>query len=196
MRPGLGGVSLADDLSDPFAWDTAMSEEGSAGIADGRLTLAVRSGVYLISLRSDLILGDFYAEMTARPGLCRGQDAYGLLVRANAVAGYRFPLSCTGMVGAERVSVGKRQVLQEPIPSGDAPPGAPGEVRIGIWAAGDEMRLFLNDRFQFSIRDSSYPSGTVGAFVRSAGDTPVIVSFSDLTIRQVIYSPPIGTPEP
>ena len=80
--------------------------------------------------------------------------------------------------------------LQKPLPSGDVPPGAPGEVRIGIWAVGAEMRLFLNGRYQFSIREPSFPSGTIGVFVSSAGDTAVIVSFSDLVIQNVDYSLP------
>jgi hypothetical protein len=196
MRPGLGEMFLTDKALDPTMWDTIESNEASAVIDDDRLTLAVQSQVYMISLRQELVLGDFYAEITARPGLCRGDDSYGFLVRANAVAGYRFSLYCNGRVSAERVSVGKRQVLQEPIPSGDAPPGAPGQVRIGVWAVGDEMRLFLNGRYQFSVTEPSYSSGTVGVFVNSAGDTAVTVSFSDLSVQDVIYVPPTPTPEP
>lgn len=196
MRPGLGDVFLTDDLSDPSTWGTAASNEGSAAIDNNRLTLAVQSQVYMVSLRQDLVLNDFYAEITARPGLCRADDSYGMLVRANAVAGYRFSLSCNGTVSAERVSVGKRQVLQEPLPSGDAPPGAPGEVRIGVWAVGNEMRLFLNGRYQFSVSEPSYSSGTVGVFVNSAGSTAAIVSFSDLTVQEVYYIPPTRTPQP
>ena len=196
MRPGLADVFLTDELSDSSLWDTAASDQGSAEIDDRRLTLAVQSGVYMISLRHELLLDDFYAEITARPGLCRADDSYGFLVRANAVAGYRFSVHCNGLVSAERVSGGKRQVLQEPLPSGDAPPGAPGEVRIGVWAVGNEMRLFLNGRYQFSVSDSNYPSGTVGAFVNSAGDTAAVVSFSDLSVQDVTYRPPTRTPQP
>jgi hypothetical protein len=94
------------------------------------------------------------------------------------------------MVRADRISVDTRQPLQEPLASGDAPPGAPGEVRIGIWASGDEMRLFLNDRFQFSISDANYLSGSLGVFAQSAGDTPVTVTFSELVVRDVKYIPP------
>jgi len=196
MRPGLGGITLTDDLSDPSTWDTAASDEASAVIENGRLTLAVKSQVYMTSLRRDLLIGDAYVEITALPGLCRGEDSYGMFFRANAVAGYRFSLYCNGQVGVERVSVGKRQVLQEPMPSGDAPPGAPGEVRLGVWAVGTEMRLFLNDRYQFSVTDANYSSGTVGVFVNSAGSTAATVSFSDLVVQDILYVPPIRTPQP
>ena len=196
MRPGLGDTVLTDKLSNSSLWDTATSDEGSAKVDDNRLNLSAQSGVYMVSLRQNLVVNDFYAEITARAGLCRGEDTYGFLVRANAVAYYRFALSCNGMVAAERVSGAKRQILQEAVPSGDAPPGAPGEVRIGIWAVGHEMRLFLNGRYQFSITDANYASGTVGVFVNAAGNTPAVVSFSDLSVQEVSYFPPEPTPEP
>jgi len=196
MRPGLADVFLTDTISEPSLWTTATSNQASADITANRLNLAVQSDVYMISIRHDLVADNFYAEITAHPGLCRAEDTYGFLIRANAVAYYRFALSCTGMVGAERVSGPKRQVLQEPILSGDVPTGAPSEVRIGVWAVGTEMRLFLNGRYQFSVSDSNYGSGTVGVFVNSAGSTAAAVSFSDLSIQNVMYQPPTETPTP
>ncbi len=196
MRPGLGATSLTDNFSDPSLWDTATSDQASADIQDNRLNLSAQSSIYMISLRRKLTASDYYAEITARPGLCRGDDAYGLLVRANAVAYYRFSLTCNGNVYAERISVGTRELLQIPLPSGDVPRGAPGEVRIGVWAAGPQMRLFLNGRYQFSISSTNYPSGTIGVFVNSADETPIIVSFSRLTMQKVDYTFPTMTPKP
>lgn len=196
MRPGIGSTILTDDFSDPSLWDIATSDQASADINNNRLILSVQSKVYMISLRQDLTADDYYAEVTARPNLCRGDDSYGLLVRANAVAYYRFSLTCNGEVFMERISVGKRELLQSPLPSGDAPRGAPGEVRIGMWAVGSELRLFLNGRYQFGVSNTAYPSGTIGVFVNSAGDNPVVVSFSRLTIQEVDYSFPTATPKP
>jgi len=196
MRPGLGTILFTDDFSKKSLWDTAVSDQASAAIDNNRLNLSAQSNVYIISLRHDLTVSDYYAEITARPGLCRAEDKYGFLVRANAVAYYRFGLSCNGMVGAERISVGTRELLQAPLLSGDVPPGAPGEVRIGIWAVGTEMRLFLNGRYQFSIVNSNYLSGTLGVFVSSASDSPMVVSFSDLTIQEINTTAPTQTPQP
>ena len=194
MRPGVGAETLTDDFSNPFDWELAASDEASADINAGRLTLAAQSGVYMTSLRRDTLLTDYYAELTAQPGLCKSEDSYGILIRANGGSYYRFALACDGTVRGERVSNSVRLVLQQPIPSGDVPPGAPGEVRIGVWAVGDEIRLFLNGRFQFSINDPSFPIGTLGVFVRSEGETPVVVSFSDLVIQEVNYIFPTPTP--
>jgi hypothetical protein len=196
MRPGIGATTLTDDFSDSSLWDTATSDTASANVNGNRLNLSVESKVYIISLRHELTASDYYAEITARPGLCRDNDSYGLLLRANAMSYYRFSLTCNGSVFAERISVGTHELLQESLSSSDVPPGAPGEVRIGAWAVGPEMRLFLNGRYQFSVNNSSYPKGTIGVFVNSAGKTPVIVSFSHLTLQKVNYTPPTKTPQP
>ena len=196
MLTGLGSVIATDDFSRFSTWDTAASDQGSASISRDRLTLAVQPGDYLISLQRNIVAGNFYAEITARPSLCRGADEYGFLVRANAATFYRFSLTCNGQAHAERISLQERHDLHEPVLSGDVPPGAPGEVRIGVWAAGPELRLFLNERFQFSFTDLNLSSGTLGVFARAAGDTPVTVTFSDLEVRAVDYVPPTRTPAP
>lgn len=196
MRPGLGNTTLRDSFTDADVWDTATSAEGSASVERGRLTLVAQPGMYIVSLRRYMDVSKFYIEVTARPSLCRGGDTYGILVRANAVAYYRFALSCDSLVSAERIRFNNRQVLQEPILSGDAPPGAPGEVRIGVWAVGTELRLFLNGRFQFAVNDPSYSNGTVGFFAHAAGDTPITISFTDLILQEVSFDLPTRTPLP
>lgn len=193
---GIGAIITTDDFSDASTWDTATSDQGSAIISRDRLTLAAQPGVYLLSLQRELVLGNFYAEITAHPNLCRDGDEYGLLVRANAATYYRFALTCNGSVHAERISVSERHDLHDSVLSGDVPSGAPGEVRIGVWAAGPELRLFLNGRYQFGITDLNLSSGTLGVFARAAGDTPVTITFSDLVVRSVDYTPSTKTPNP
>ncbi|NJN80423.1 MAG: hypothetical protein HC797_08095 [Anaerolineales bacterium] len=134
MRPNIGDILLEDDFSDSTLWDIASSNQASAEIDNNRLILSTQSQVYMLSLRHDLILSNFYAEMTAQPSICKGEDSYGLLIRASAATYYRFVLACNGTVRAERYSSGNRLILEGPFQSGDAPPGAPGNVRMGVWA--------------------------------------------------------------
>jgi hypothetical protein len=196
FRPNLGEIRLSDSFTRASLWDTATSDDGSAEVLNGQINLAAQSNVFMYSQRHNLTLDNFYVEITATPNLCRGADTYGVLIRANAVAYYRFAISCDGRVSAERNSVGKRLIMQSSVVSGDAPQGAPGQVRIGVWAVGTEMRLFLNDNFQFGVSDSNYDSGTVGVFVNSATNNPIIVSFSDLTIYDVEFLLPTQVPGP
>lgn len=193
--PGIGEALLKDAFSNKSVWDVASAESGSAAISRNRLTIAVQPGYYLASMRREITFTDFYAEITARPSLCRGDDNYGMVVRGVGSSFYRFVLTCNRQIRAERITGGTRLPLQEPLPSGDAP-GAPGEVRIGVWAVGSEMRLFLNGRYQFTVTDPSFASGGLGVFVRAAGDTPATVTFSDLVVYEVQYTLPTKTPIP
>lgn len=197
QKPGVGNAIFTDDFSSPILWNTAVSDQATVDVSRSRLTIAAQPGIYMLSLRQGVTLSNFYAEITAKPSLCQGKDDYGMLFRApNNVAYYRFALSCDGTARVERVSVGTRAPLQPPMPSGDVPPGAPGEVRMGVWAVGSEMRFFLNSRYQFSVDDKNYPSGALGVFARAAGATPVTVTFSDLVVYDVTYIIPTKTPKP
>jgi hypothetical protein len=195
MSPGIGTRILSDNFSDNSPWDTAISDNASAAIGRNRLSLAVQPGYYLSSMRRELPLSDFYAEITARPSLCRGDDNYGVIARGVGSSFYRFVLTCNGEIRAERISGGTRLPIFDPVPSGDAV-RPPGEVRIGLWADGEEMRLFLNDRYQFSVRDPKFPIGAFGVFVRSNGKEPVSVTFSDFEVYDVSYILPTKTPWP
>ncbi len=96
--------------------------------------------------------------------------------------------SATARTGVDRLSVKTPHLLLPAIPSADVPPGAPGEVRLGVWAVGSEFHFFLNDHYQFSVSDRNYSAGAIGVFAHSTGDTPVTVTFSDLEIYDVTYA--------
>lgn len=196
MKPDVGQLLLADDFSVPAHWNTASSNLASVALDSNHLTIAVQPGTApVVSFRVGQVFSDMYAEVTAQPSLCRGGDDYGLVFRApNNVAYYRFALACNGTVGADRISLASIRVLQAPISSADAPPGAPGQVRLGVWAVGQEFRFFLNGHYQFSAEDKSYASGAIGVFAHAAGPSPVTVTFSDLAIYSVAKGPAI-TPQ-
>jgi len=186
MKPGVGNVLLTDDLTAEGDWKAEVSDQAVVVTSKG-LTVAAQPGTDPVAaFRRDEIFKNVYAEITARPSLCRDQDDYGLLFRApNRIAFYRFALACNGTEGATRVSLGATRILQPPILSADAPVGAPGEVRLGVWAVGSEFRFFLNGRYQFTANDSSYAAGQIGVFAYAAGETPVAVTFSDLVVHAV-----------
>jgi hypothetical protein len=185
LLPGLGKTLYTDDFTDPKNW----SDLGTDSVRDGQLTLAASPGVYQISLNQELLVSDFYAEITAHLSLCRGADEYGLLVRAIPAAYYRFTLNCNGEVKADRIISGARVSLQMPFTTIDTPRGGPAEVKIAIWAVGREMRFFLNGHYQFTADDPTIPSGSLGVFVRASDDSPITVSFTDLIVREVNANP-------
>ena len=197
QKPGIGSIAMTDNFSSSLVWNTASSDQASIQVSNDQLTIAVQPGVFADSFRTDVILSDFYAEITASPSLCKGQDEYGFLFRARGTAAfYTYALSCDGKARVERTSVATHLPLQPPTLSGDVPTGAPAQTRLGVWAVGSDLRFFLNGRYQFSVSDPSYPSGGIGVFAHSTGDTPVTVAFSNLIVYDVTYTPPTRTPRP
>ena len=97
-KPGIGGLVLSDDFSSGSDWNTAVADEASVALTPDGLTIAAQPGVAPVaSFRQAFVFRDVYAEVTARPSLCRNGDSYGLLFRApNNVAYYRFALQCDG----------------------------------------------------------------------------------------------------
>jgi hypothetical protein len=188
QRPALGEVSLTDDFSDPTTWQTFDNNQGTAAYGKGDLTIAVsQPRGYLASMDKQALLTDFYLEMTLSPSLCRGDDAYGLLFRAaTSLDAYRLLFNCSGLVRLERMVGGKPVPLHDWEASGQVPPGSPLEIRVGVWAVKNEMRVFVNDFYQFAVRDPVHRTGGIAVFARSGGTNALTVSFSNLMVRSIV----------
>jgi hypothetical protein len=187
QRPRLGENLLSDDFSDPDIWALARTAEGSIALGKNELTIAIAGEKsYLYSVRREPLLGNFYAEITASPTLCRGQDEFGFLLRVSENNDYyRFALSCDGQAKVSRVVNRETTTPQPWMPSGAIPPGAPSTSRLAVWLQGSEMRFFANDEYLFTVRDPLITSGNIGVFARSTGDLPVTVNFSDLVVKKI-----------
>jgi hypothetical protein len=197
MHPGLGAVMFNDDFSDQGLWSSGRTASGSVAYGLQELTRAVsESKGSLQSLRDTPEMSNFYLEIDVLPSLCRDADQYGLLLRANTQQDYyRLLVNCKGQLRLERVKDARVLPLQDWLSSGQVPPGAMLAVRLGVWALGDELRFFVNDIYQFAVRDPLWKSGRVGLYARAAGDTPLTVSFSNLQVQEIDVSR-IPTPEP
>lgn len=200
-QPGLGAQTFGDDFSNPKAWQGAQTEgngTNSVIVNRNRLTLAVNvPPIYLFSLRNDLQVVNFSAQVAVSVNRCAPGDTYGMLFRAAGNAdSYRFVLGCNGQVRAERLQANKVIVMQDWLPSGDVPPGAPGQVQMGVWVAGVEMRFFLNGNYQFTVIDPVFHNGTLGLFVNASSPAGMNISFSDLAVRTVTYVSPTPTATP
>jgi hypothetical protein len=187
LRPWVGTLLLSDDFRVADHWLIGNMGKGTIALGPNELSLVLtQPRGYLFSFRDEPTLDDFYAEITASPSLCTGMDEYGLLVRYNSpVDFYRFSLSCNGQTRLDKLLGGSASSPQPWLGSTSIPTAAPSSSRIGIWVVGSEMRFFVNNEFQFSVVDRSLPRGMLGVFTRSAGETAVTVSFSDLVVYQI-----------
>ncbi len=186
IQPDQGNLVISEDFSNPDNWTLGRANQMSAALGKNELSLAIsQPGGYLYTLYRQAVPNNFYLEVTASPSLCRGKDEYGLLLRVSpSLEFYRFSLSCDGEVRLDKYF---QQVASSPQPwslSGAVPPGAPSSSRIGVEAQGKTLQFFVNGQFQFSVQDPSLSGGSLGFFARSANDTAVTVSFSELEVYQ------------
>lgn len=190
LHPNRGEILLEDSFSSEENWALTSADDYNIAIVNGHLTLVLsRPEWFIFTTRLEPSLDDFYAEITANPNLCRGEDEYGMIVRTSpgpAYAHYRFALSCDGRAKVTRVSHKSARVIVPWTTSQTIPSFAPSSSRLAVWANGKDIRFFINDEYLFSIVDTVLLEGAFGVFVRTAGDQPISVNFSDLVIREVI----------
>jgi hypothetical protein len=192
-HPGIGDLLFSDSFDQPDFWNATNSAQASASLIRNRLVLSINEPgpLSILSMRSQPVLGDFYAQATVDISLCNGKDQYGMIFRASTGGNYyRLTVNCGGQLRLERVRAGETYPLLDWLSSGDAPTGAPSQVKLGVWAVGREMRVFLNDHYQFNAFDPVFTDGTLGFFIFASGQTPVTVSFSDLSVYSVSYISP------
>lgn len=184
MRSGLDEVLLAEDFADESFWSVSVDEEASARIENSQLHLSLRARrAYLITTRTEPTFNDFYAEITAHTHLCRDEDQFGFVLRADASGShYRFVLSCDGRARVDRLYQGGFSNVLDWQSHPNLPSVVPASVRLGVWADGQQLRFFVDDAYLFSVTDTLLYSGMLGAFVYTSTDADVSVSFSDLVV--------------
>ncbi|MCE1252040.1 MAG: hypothetical protein LWX83_00655 [Anaerolineae bacterium] len=186
-RPGVGAPIFSDAFDEPEHWNTGVGPSGSVAFGKNELTLAIyKSKESLLSLRDAPVLQDFVLEVSTQASLCKDADYYSILFRAMSARDYyRFSAACNGTIRVDRVKSGFSVALVNWTPSGQILPGSPVSLRLGVWMRGKEMRFFVNDVYQFSVTDAVFPSGGVGVYARSMGDSAVTINFSNLAVYKI-----------
>ncbi|OGO35008.1 MAG: hypothetical protein A2W35_17655 [Chloroflexi bacterium RBG_16_57_11] len=186
LSPAYGSLIFSDDFLKPELWTLGRSGPGSAALGVSELSLVVsQPRGYLLSLRQETALSDFYLEITASPSICRGADEYGLLVRLASLQDFlRFGLNCRGEVRLDRLNGGEASSPFPPEISGAVPPGAPSTSRLGVWALGKELRFYANGQYLFTVSDPVLQVGGLGVYARASGDDTMTVNFSDLDVYE------------
>lgn len=187
LHPSVGGVLFEEDFNNTENWSLVSEEGGRISLGRNELTLAVQEPrTYIASLNSAEVLQDAWVELSTNVTLCKAEDSYGILLRAGSpMDAYRFAVNCQGQVRLERMNFGRPTPLLDWMQSGQVLPGSPQSVRLQVWVVQNELRFFVNDVFQYSVRDATLTSGKMGVFAYQAADTPLTVSFSDIVIRSI-----------
>lgn len=188
---------LEDNFTDKEAWVTGSYASGNVAFGNQALSLAVAvPGGELNSFRRDTYFTDFYATIDATANLCSPQDTFGLAFwSTNTRNYYRLALNCSGAFRLEKIRENKVTTLSEWQQSDQLMRGPMGSVKIGLWAGGGLIRVYLNDHFQSELAIPR-ATGGLGLFTQSNSATAVTSVFSSLEVYQVLPEnyPPTATP--
>jgi hypothetical protein len=187
-NPLYGQMLFNDPFTSAGNWESQQATNGIISVSGGTLTLAVKKTPGTLTvIRQDSVYSSFYLETTVkRVALCKTDDEIGLLFRVSGSQSYyRLLVDCQGLLALQQVVGGTPSVLVNWMPSEQIPSGLWKSFTLGVWAYGNTIRLYVNDQLQTEVSRDTFKSGGIGYFARAAGDTPLSVSFSDLTIYQV-----------
>ncbi|GAB4470227.1 MAG: hypothetical protein Kow0088_02900 [Anaerolineales bacterium] len=179
---------FSDNFINESFWSLSQDNDNSIALGKNELTIAIaQPKVYLYTLRTTPQLSNFYLELTLWPNLCQEEDEYGVLFRVTPnLDFYRLVLTCNGQLRLDRFFQGKAAVPYPKAYSGAVPPGAPSSVPIAIYASAQEITVFVNQQFQFTLQERVIPSGAIGLFARSISSSAVTVNFTDLKVYEVL----------
>jgi hypothetical protein len=129
-------------------------------------------------------IGDFYLEATFSPGSCEGLDRYGLMFRGRPSAlgytGYLFGASCDGRFSLRAWDGSAFRDLVPWATDAAIPQGSGEAVRLGVWAEGDELRLYADGELLAEETDEMSSSGLFGAFIAAARTSGFEVSVDEI----------------
>ena len=152
-------------------WYQFENDQSKSEVKDGKLQLtAKKANSFDAWTMSYPQMDDFYLEVVFSIGkACQGKDRYGILFRApDNTQGYLYNVACDGSYqlrswnGEQFTDLIKwtvdTHIAQEPDIT----------QRLGVWAEGDRLVLYVNG-FQINeIRDSIFSSGTFGVNIAAA----------------------------
>jgi hypothetical protein len=185
-QPGYSTLIFDDTGTAGDHWVNLAESAGSITVDQNSVNLAVNSskGV-LTAFRKDTMLYNFYFETVMATSLCKNDDQMGVLFRVTgSMSYYRFMVNCSGKIALQQVVGGTPTILKDWMSTSQAQQGLNGSLKIGVWAYGSVLRIYLNDQLQMEVTNSTYYSGGIGFFAKASGDTSVAVNFSDIKVYQ------------
>ncbi len=172
----LGPADWTDNFDSAANWFGLNTDEVSFVFDDGMLRMRAKvagaGDFWGLSNRPDL--EDFFIQAVFKTGsVCSGLDRYGLLVRSpDPNAGYVFNVSCNGQFRIYEWDGENYNQLHGWTASTAIDTGPDAENKVGVWAVGDEIKLYINDILVAELEVDIYDEGQFGLLVGSAETAP------------------------
>ena len=181
-----GEALFSDDFSDEALWQAQAQSTGNIKVGSGALSVALKGFMgLLVSTSQHDLPASFFLEVMVDVSLCSEGDQYGLLLWQNSVAGtYRLWMNCAGELRLDRQIYASVGVVSDWQQARKFQPGAPASNKIGLLAEAGELKVYINDTFQFSVPIRQDLEGPLGVIAQSAGNGASTILFSDLAVYQ------------
>ena len=154
-------------------------------VENGALVLTSRYATGFRGWRTGGVkLGNAYLEARVNIGECSGSDNYGLVFRSpDFMKGYWFQLTCEGnwdlgyWNGDEYSSLASGTNA-----SGALLTGSNKTNRLGVWASGSQIKLYINGKMISQVEDSTQSEpGSYGAIIASFNTPNFTVSIDEFS---------------
>jgi hypothetical protein len=177
-RSRLGTPKSTDpmDKESTWIWPTGADQFSSASFTNGTqviTSLDPKDGWRLANPLGREFTNT-YLGATFKIGSCAGLDHYGIILRVPVVRepdqGYLFSVSCDGRYSLRRwngeiLPKGEMKRLVEWTANSAINSGANQTNRLGIFAVGKRLILYVNGKLLTEVQDANYPSGYFGVLI-------------------------------
>jgi hypothetical protein len=193
-RSRLGAPKSTDamDNASNWVWPTGADQFSSASFANGTQVLTSLDPKDGWRLANPLgrEFSNTYLEATFKTGTCAGMDHYGIILRVPVLRepdqGYLFGVSCDGHYSLRRwngqiLPKGEMKKLVEWTASTAINAGQNQTNRLGVFAVGKRIILYVNGKLLTEIQDSNYPSGYFGVFLGQSATKNFSVQLDEMS---------------
>ncbi len=176
-RARLGAPKSTDpmDNASAWVWPTGSDQFTSATFTNGMqaITSTDEKDGWRIANPVGREFTNTYIEATFKTNTCSGSDHYGIILRVPVVRepdqGYLFGVTCDGRYSlrrwnAEILPKGEMKRLVEWTASPVINAGSNQTNRLGIFAVGKRLILYVNGKLLSEVQDSTFSAGYFGVF--------------------------------
>ena len=176
----LGPPASADPMNNAqtWLWPTDKDQFTSNEFKDGYMVITALSETdgWRMANPLDRQFANLYIEADMRTQTCEGTDHYGIIFRVPELhkpnQGYLFGLTCDGRYSLRRWNglaglKGEMEDLKPWTTSSAIIPGSNQGNRLGVFAVGKRVFLYINGQLLTEVQDDTFEKGYFGVFVGS-----------------------------
>lgn len=193
-RSRLGAPTSTDSMDDSFTWNWPVgSDKYTNGVfVNGTLaitTLDSADGWRMANPRG-YGFNDIYLEATFKTAACSGTDHYGIILRVPVLEdpdqGYLFGVTCDGKYSLRRWDGDAKprpemKRLIDWTASSAINSGSNQTNRLGVWAVGNRLVLYINGTQVGESQDALFKSGFFGVFAGYDNTKNMVIQLDEMS---------------